>query len=402
MVGSTGSNSTTALGARTLLQSWSKTMRLGVQAFLWSQAGSYRQSGVSNYIRHLVRGLGEIAIPGEALVYLPTDDPLPDFPRVPSLQSRVSPFPLRRPSHRILWEHTGFPFMLWRDQVDLLHATMNVAPWWTPCPVVVTIHDLAYMRYPQVHPRGRRMYLSPMTHWTVRRARSIIAVSEYTRLETERLLGVPRERIHVIYEGVDGDFCPLPQDQIADFRRRQGLPSRYLLYVGNLEPRKNLVRLVQAFAHLREHHRIHLVLAGARGWDYARIFQMVEELSLVEQVHFPGFVKREELPLWYNGAEAFVYPSLYEGFGLPPLEAMACGTPVVVSTAASLPEVVGDAGLQVSPTDVAGLVGALERLLLDDGLRLSLRERGLARSRSFTWERMAQQTVNLYRDLMPK
>lgn len=374
-------------------------MRVGIQAFLWSVAGSYRQSGVSNYIRHLVRGLGDVAWPGKALVYLPNADPLPDFPNVPHMHARVSPLSLQRPSWRILWEHSAFPLTLWRDRVDLLHATMNVAPWWSPCPTVVTIHDLAYLRYPEVHPRGRRLYLTWLTRLTVRRARAIVAVSAYTRSEVERLLGVPQERIRVIYEGVEARFRPLPPDQVADFCRRRGL-ERYLLYVGNLEPRKNLSRLVQAYGRVAADTDADLVLAGARGWGYDDLFRQVERQDLADRVHFPGFVPPEELPLWYNGAEVFVYPSLYEGFGLSPLEAMACGTPVVVSTASSLPEVVGAAGLQVPPEDVTALAAALRRLLDNPALRADLRQRGLRRAQRFSWTTMAQETADLYRRLL--
>ncbi|MBN1483211.1 MAG: glycosyltransferase family 4 protein [Chloroflexia bacterium] len=369
-------------------------MRIGLQAFLWGQAGSYRQSGVSNYIRHLVLGLPAADPPGELCVYLPSRAALADLDSQSTLKPRVSPLKLDRPTLRILWEHSGFPLALWRDGVDLLHATMNVAPWWTPCPLVVTIHDLAYMRYPEVHPRGRRLYLNLLTRLTVRRARAVIAVSEFTGREVQRLLGVPGERIQVIYEGVDPDFCPRPPEEVAAFRERRGLPPRYLLYLGNLEPRKNLRRLVQAYARVATDAP--LVLAGARGWGYEALFAEVEALGLSERVLFPGFVPREELPLWYNGAVALVYPSRYEGFGLPPLEAMACGTPVLTSTASSLPEVVGEAGLQVSAEDVPALAAAMQRLLDRADLRAELRQRGLERARRFSWSNMARETAALY------
>lgn len=372
--------------------------RIGIQAFLWGEAGTYRQSGVSSYIRHLVQGLAGIPLPGEALVYLPFPEALEAFPTVPHLQARVS-LPLRRPTARILWEHLAFPWYLWKDRVHLLHATMNVAPLWTPCPVVVTVMDLVFWRYPQVHPWGRRLYLGLLTRISVRRARAVIAISEYTRREVEMLLHVPAGRIRVIYPGVDADFRPLPPEEVEDFRRRRGLPERYFLYVGNLEPRKNLLRLVQAYARLRP-SGVPLILAGARGWGYAELFQEVEALGLADRVLFPGFIPREELPLWYNGAEAFFYPSLYEGFGLPPLEAMACGTPVVVSTAASLPEVVGTAGLQVAAEDVEAMAETMRRLLEEPELRAELGRRGLAQARNFRWEKMARETADLYRQLL--
>ena len=372
--------------------------RVGIQATLWGEAGTYRQSGVSNYIRHLVRALAGVPSFGEALVYLPAAAPLADMPAVPHMQARVPLIPLRRPAQRILWEHACLPWALLRDRVDLLHATMNVAPWWTPCPVVVSIMDLAYMRYPHVHPRGRRLYLTAFTRLTVRQARAVIAISHFTRDEVVRLLRVPADRVHVTHLGVDGDFRPLSPDQVAAFRRRRGLPESYLLYLGNLEPRKNLTRLVEAYARLQP-TATPLVLAGARGWGYAEIFAQVETLGLSGQILFPGFVPREELPLWYNGAIALVYPSFYEGFGLPPLEAMACGTPVLTSNASSLPEVVGAAGLQVPPEDVAVLAAGLRRMVEDEELRADLRERGLERARQFTWERTARETAALYRQV---
>lgn len=376
-------------------------MRVGIQAFLWGQAGTYRQSGVSNYIRHLVRGLAGLSTTDEFLAYLPSADARSDLPPSSHLQARPSPLPLHRPALRIAWEHSAFPLLLWRDRVDLLHATMNVAPWWVPCPTVVTVHDLAYMRYPHVHPWGRRVYLTLMTRLTLRRARAIVAVSQHTRQEIVDLLSVPPHRIHVLYEGVDADYAPLPAAAVEAFRRRHSLPRRYLLYVGNLEPRKNLPHLIRAFSRVAaEEPELALVLVGAQGWGYDAIFAQITALGLAERVLFPGFVPREELPLWYNGAEAFCYPSFYEGFGLPPLEAMACGTPVVVSTASSLPEVVGEAGLQVAPDDEQGLAAALLRLVRDADLRQELSGRGRERARRFSWQRMAQQTADLYRRLM--
>ncbi len=374
-------------------------MRIGIEAYLWGEAGSYRQSGVSNYIRHLILGLAGVPVPGEMLVYLPSSDPLPDLPVGARKWARVSPLSLRRPILRIGWENTGLPLLLLKDRIRLLHSTMNVAPWWVPCPFVVTIHDLAYLRYPHVHPRGRRAYLTLLTRWTARRVRAVIAVSTYTAQEVEKLLSLPGERITVIYEGVDADYQPRPRDEVESFRRERGLPERYILCVGNLEPRKNLPRLVEAYARVRA-PGVPLVLLGPRGWEYDEIFRRVEALDLSGRVVFPGFVSREELPLWYNGATIMVYPSLYEGFGLPPLEAMACGTPVLTSNSSSLPEVVGTAGLQVPPDDTDAMAAEMQRLLDDATLRSELSQRGVERARLFSWTKMAQETADLYRRLL--
>jgi len=194
---------------------------------------------------------------------------------------------------------------------------------------------------------------------------------------------------------VDGSFEPLPVEQVDGFRQKRGLPDRFILFVGTLEPRKNVVRLVEAYARL-PNERPPLMLVGGKGWLYDEIFARVEALNLSNEVHFVGYVPAEELPFWYNAADLFAYPSLYEGFGLPPLEAMACGTAVVSSTSSSLPEVVGQAGLLVDPTDTEAFTAAMEQVLSDKNVREQMQAAGLEQARSFSWQRTAQRTVQSY------
>jgi glycosyltransferase involved in cell wall biosynthesis len=210
------------------------------------------------------------------------------------------------------------------------------------------------------------------------------------------LLGVPPEQIDVVYHGVDPAFHPLPDDEVAAFRHRRGLPERFALFVGTLEPRKNLVRLVEAFARIKN-DQVGLVLVGGKGWLYDELFSRVEALGLSKIVTFAGYVTGDELPLWYNAATALAYPSVYEGFGLPVLEAQACGTPVLTSNASSLPEAAGDAGLMVDPYDTDALAAGLHRLLTDESLQYELRERGLIHARQFSWPRTARETAGVYR-----
>jgi glycosyltransferase involved in cell wall biosynthesis len=207
---------------------------------------------------------------------------------------------------------------------------------------------------------------------------------------------VSPEKVEVIYCGVDKAFRPFPERKVASFRQQRGLPEKIILFVGTIEPRKNLARLVEAYSHLRD-RSVKLVIGGARGWLYEEVFARVEELELTGDVLFPGYIPPDELPLWYNVAELFVYPSLYEGFGLPPLEAMACGTPVITSNVSSLPEVVGEAGLTVDPMDSEGLAETINQMLDDGALRQSMRERGLARASRFSWTKAARETVRVYR-----
>jgi len=267
---------------------------------------------------------------------------------------------------------------------------------------VVTIYDLSFLLYPESFKRFKRFYLGLFTRLSARRARRIIAISESTKRDVVRLLGVSPEKVEVIYCGTDGAFRPLPEDRVAAFRSKRGLPERFILFVGTIEPRKNVTRLIEAFSTLRpcDFANLKLVIGGAKGWSYQDVFARVEELGLGGEVMFPGYIPVSELPLWYNAAELFVYPSLYEGFGLPPLEAMACGTPVVTANTSSLPEVVGEAGLTVDPLDIEGLAEAMRRVLGDEALRQEMRERGLQRARDFSWTKTAQETVQVYQRAM--
>jgi glycosyltransferase involved in cell wall biosynthesis len=300
---------------------------------------------------------------------------------------------------RVMWEQLVQPWVLRRIGAELVHGPVFVGPLFASCPFVVTIHDLSFIRFPNLFRPANRLYLTVFTRLSARRARRLIAVSAHAAAETTHLLGVPAERVDVVYHGVDPEFRPLPANQVTTFRQRRGLPEQFLFFVGTLEPRKNLVRLVQAFARVYD-GRASLVLAGGRGWLYDDLFAEVKALGLTDAVIFPGYVMNEELPLWYNAATAMAYPSVYEGFGLPVLEAQACGTPVLTSNLSSLPEAAGDAALMVDPYDIDALAEGLSRLLMDEPLRRDLRERGLIHARRFRWSNTARETARVYRRAM--
>ncbi len=300
---------------------------------------------------------------------------------------------------RIPYEQLVLPGLLRRIGASLFHGTAFAGPLLSTVPQVITVHDLSFLRYPHFFRRSRRLYLQMITGPACRKAKAVIAVSRFTADEVAALLKVPRERLHVIYHGVEPRFRPLPVDEVAAFRRRRALPERYILHLGTLEPRKNIPTLIRAFARLRNPD-LHLVLAGGRGWFDAPIFALVEQLGLTRRVHFPGYVPAEEQPLWYNAATIFVSLSHYEGFGLPVLEAEACGLPVIASRCGALPEAAGEGALLVSPTDEEAVVEAMHRLLVDDLLRQQVREAGLEHSRRFTWERTAAMTTRLYQALL--
>ena len=270
-----------------------------------------------------------------------------------------------------------------------------VSPLANPVPAVVTVYDLSFRLTPERFPAAQRLYLSAFTAHSCRRARRVIAISESTRQDVVRLLGIDRGKVDVAAPGVAPEFRPLPRADVAAFRVRAGLPEQFILYLGTLEPRKNLAALIRAFAALRaQHPALHLILAGAQGWMYQDLFRLVTEINLTGVVHFPGFVPAAELVLWYNAAAVFAYPSSYEGFGMPVLEALACARPVVTSNVSSLPEAGGAAALLAPPEDVTALTAALERALYMEPEQV---RRGPEQAARFTWLATAAHTVAAYR-----
>jgi len=296
----------------------------------------------------------------------------------------------------VVWEQALQPWAVARARVDLVHGPVFVGPLAARRPSVVTIHDLSFLRFPHLFRPANRLYLAVFARASACRARRVIAVSAHAAGEAVRLLGLAREKVHVVYHGVDAAFRPLSPDRVAAFRAQIGLPERFVLYVGTLEPRKNLVRLIDAFARLPGAD-VKLVLVGGRGWYDEEVFARVERLGLQERVVHAGYVPAADLPLWYNAATMLAYPSLYEGLGMPVLEAQSCGTPVLTANRAALPEAAGDGALLVDPEDVEAIAAGLQSLLTDEPLRQELRQRGLNHAAGFTWQKTAAETAAVYR-----
>lgn len=288
-----------------------------------------------------------------------------------------------------------------RLRLDLVHDPTGVMPLLlTSVARVLTIHDAIPYVCPQTSTRLDWLIFHGWLPWAVRRADAIVTVSRRSREDIVTHLPVSPERVAVVPLAADQRFRPMKKAEIEPVLRGCGIERPYILYVGSLESRKNLPRLLEAYDRLRQRSTPwKLVVVGARKWKSSPIFDTVHRLGLEPYVQFTGYVPDEHLPALYSGADLFVFPSLYEGFGLPPLEAMACGTPVVCSNAASLPEVVGDAAVTVDPYDVDALAEAMHRVLADRELREDLRARGLARARQFTWERTARETLAVYREV---
>ncbi len=369
-----------------------RAAHVGVNAHLLSLAETYRSAGINWYLYNLLRYLPEAAPEFSYTIFLGERQ----YEGAAGLHLRFSRLPTHRPAARILWEQVVQPWAVRQARVDLIHGAAFVGPLASRCPSVVTVHDLSFLLYPKGFRAPNRYYLKLFTRLSVHRARRVIAVSDSTKRDLIRCYGLSSAKIDVVHNGVDARFRPLSGEQVADFRARRGLPPRFILFVGTLEPRKNVVRLVEAYARLSG-DRPPLLLIGGRGWLYGELFSTVERLHLTDEVCFVGYVPAEDLPWWYNAAELFVYPSLYEGFGLPPLEAMACGTPVITSTASSLPEVVGQAGMLVNPTETEALTAAMERVLADGDLREKMRAAGLAQAGQFSWQQTARGTADSYR-----
>lgn len=288
-----------------------------------------------------------------------------------------------------------------RNPVDVLHVQFTAPPF-SPCPVVVSIHDLSFEHLPQTFKWRSRKQLRITVRRSAREASQVIALSEYARNDIIETYQVSPEKISAIPLAAAAHFRPLDdEEELQRVRQTYGIEGDYILTVGAIQPRKNLSRLVAAYARLRhakpEVKLPKLVLAGKCAWMYDETLRAIKELELGDAVIVTGYVPERDLPALYSGALCFVYPSYFEGFGLPPLEAMQCGVPVIVGNRTSLPEVVGTAGILVDPFEVDALAAALERVVSDSNLRTELSVQGLARAKLFNWQATARQTLAVYR-----
>ncbi len=363
-------------------------MRVGIDARLVY----YSQAGIGQYILHLAKWLAQIDGANEYVLLQSRKDQTTIIERANF--RRVS---LWTPSHH-RFEQQALPAEIARLGLDLLHSPDFIPPFRANCRTVITVHDLAFLVFPQFLTSQSARYYGQIDQ-AVRRADHIIADSESTRRDVLRMLGAPPHKVSVVYLAANPIYRPIP---LAQSRRRVGdrfgLTGDFILTVGTIEPRKNLATLLRAFRQLLDAYKldVELALVGGQGWLYDEIPSLVRDLRLTERAHFLGRVSNEDLLHLYNAAGALAHPAFYEGFGLPPLEAMSCGTPVIVTNSSSLPEVVGDAGLLVEAEDVDAWSVGLWRIFADDDLRDELSQKALARSRRFSWERTARQTLRIY------
>lgn len=370
---------------------------VGINAHLLSGESGYRRAGIHHYIAQVLRHL-----PWEEdeLDYTVFSRHQADFLNRPGMRTLRSRWPTERRLVRIAWEQLVWPWLALHQQLDLLHSTAFVTPLLSPCPSVVTVYDLSFIHFPGSFLAWQRFYLQSQCGRSCRQARRVITISESSRQDVHRFFSVPLSKIDVVRPGVDDVYRPLPTAEVEAFCRRKGL-GRFILHVGTLQPRKNIPVLIEAFARLPD-PTLQLVLVGGKGWLFHEIFKRVEMLELQDRVRFAGYVADDELPFWYNAAALLVLPSVYEGFGMPIVEAMACGTPVIAADSSSLPEAAGAAGFLFAPQDVTGLADRMASVLNDVDLSSTMRQQGLEQAKLFSWERAGQETAAVYHQALRK
>jgi glycosyltransferase involved in cell wall biosynthesis len=363
-------------------------------------AAIHRRAGLGRYAESLGRSLRPLL--GERLAFFYNAEagiePLAGLSDVPARTVSLG----YKPWRMLVWlgQLARVPFNRLLPGVSLYHATEHLLMPLPRTPTVLTVHDLIFRRYPAHHKPLNRGYLNLTMPLFCRRASHIIAVSEQTKRDVMEAYGIPGEKITVVYEAAAPGFKPQEPAAIAAARARYGLPERYLLSVGTIEPRKNLARVLAAFEQLHGEGLVDaFVIVGKKGWLYEDFFARLEQSPARHAVIFPGWVADDDLPALYAGAGAVAFPSEYEGFGLPVLEGMACGAPVVCSNTSSLPEIAGDAALLVDPVDTAAITSALRRILREPELAAELRRRGHAQAGRFSWDATAIQTVAVYERL---
>ena len=363
-------------------------------------ARKLRDFGIGTYVRNLLRHLARIDQSTDYVVLCGEGDTATveklgvNFRAVPE---KSRPYSVR--------EQLTVPFDLRRERVDLFHAPHYVLPPLTPCPSVVTIHDCIHLRFPQYLPNRVAYAYARASLWiATHRSHRILTVSEASKRDILRYFRVPEKKIDVIYNAIDERFGQPPEpEEMERVRERYQLDGPFILYAGNIKPHKNLERLIEAFHSLRRgggFDTVRLLIIGDEISKYATLRRAVHRHKLHKYVRFFGFVPDETLASLYRLASVFVFPSLYEGFGLPPLEAMASGTPVITSNVSSLPEVVGDAALLIDPYEPESIADAMRRVLTDAALRDQLRARGFQRAREFSWDRSVRRVREIYGEVL--
>jgi len=365
------------------------TLRIAIDAHMVGQ----RETGNETYVLGLLHGLAQVDKHNHYFVLV--TDPHSLHARI-GLPENFTVIPLK-PATDLLRVPLAMPWVAHRLGIDLLHVTY-VAPPVSPCARIVTVHDISFKRFPHFFSLRDRLMLSTLVPLSMRLAKRVIVEAEFTRQDIIARYGLPTEKLAVIPLAPSAHFAPVRDGlRLQEIREKYELSEQFVLAVGNLQPRKNLTTLFSAVTELKTRgDKVQLAVVGQAHWQAQTIFQHAGQAGSAHDIRFLGYVPDEDLQTLYSAACVFAFPSLYEGFGLPPLEAMACGTPVICSNTSTLPEVVGDAGLLLPSQDVSAWADALQSVLRDPALRDNLARRGLARAAELTWEGTARKTLEIY------
>jgi len=363
-------------------------LRIAIDA---SRTTVARLTGTEHYALRLIQSLiqanQQLDHPHQLILYF-RDQPEDNlFPKSDHAKQVVIPF-------RRAWTHLRFAYEIWKSRPDVTFVPAHTLPFVFPGKSIVTVHDLGYKYFPEAHPPRQRAYLDLTTRYSQRRATHILADSQATARDLSKFYGTPSHKIHVVYPGVDADPLQNTLQDVQSIRAKYTLPERYFLFIGTLQPRKNIERIVQAFIQWQSNHddqETALVLAGGQGWLFDQAW--VED---VDNIILTGYIDEVDKSTLLHGSIALVFPTLYEGFGFPVIEAMHCGTPVIASTTSSLPELVGEAGLLVNPEDVNAITNAMTQYSTDDTLRQRMIEAGYQQAQQFTWDKTALDTLQIF------
>jgi len=365
-----------------------------------------QKTGVGKYAMALIKALGKFDNENYYWIFVKRNQAEDFNPKKKNFHIVLCSNILQSKILRILWEQFILPLYIKRLKIDLLHSIHYTIPLFAGCKVVVTFHDMTFFLFPEKHIFIKRLFFKLFIYISSWRANRLIAVSESTKRDIIKFLNVNNNKIDVVYEAIDPKYYILKNESMTLWiRNKYSILNKFILYVGTLEPRKNIIRLIQAYHNLLTKKLINhqLVIVGKKGWHYQEIFNMVNKLGLNEgrqKIIFTGYVPEEELPFLYNAADVFIYPSLYEGFGIPPLEALACGVPVISSNISSLPEVVGDAGILIDPYNVQEISQAMFEMSKNQKKRAQFKIKGLKRAQEFSSEKLANETIKVYEKTM--